>query len=214
MTQMAHQKIQVLVVGDAPILKEGVKAVVNSSHDMIVFGESSTERKHLLEEIRSHSIDVLVLCASTDGAELIACLKQEFPSIPILVFNANDGLHHQLCSFSAGASGHLTVNVELDEMLFAIRSVADGNIYVSQEVINHLIHSLREKSEDFLHNNLSKREYQILILIGSGKSTSDIAKELELSIKTISTYRSRILDKLRLRSTGEIIHYAVSHDLV
>ncbi len=140
--------------------------------------------------------------------------KQAQSPVPVLVFSGHAEHHYAVRAFRAGTRGYLTKDCDPEELLQAIRKVAQGGCYASPSLAEHLILSMAQEGEQPLHARLSNREYQVLCLLASGKTISAIGEELALSVKTISTYRSRLLEKLQMRTTAELIHYAIQQGLV
>jgi DNA-binding NarL/FixJ family response regulator len=149
-----------------------------------------------------------------NGLTPLHALKQMQPQLPVLVFDGEQEHHSIMEVFQSGAAGYLTKDCQPEALVQAIRRVARGGRYVSSEVAEYLILAMTSEAERPLHACLSKREYQVLRLLATGKRITTIAAELGLQAKTVSTYRSRLLDKMRLQSTAELIQYAIRHGLV
>jgi DNA-binding NarL/FixJ family response regulator len=141
-------------------------------------------------------------------------VKRTHPKVPVLVFSVYAEDQYAVRALKAGAAGYLTKCCLPEELVQAIRKVARGGRYVSASLAEYLVVALTEESDHPLHESLSEREYQVLCLLAAGKKVTAITAELALSAKTISTYRARLLDKLHLHTTGELIHYAIRHGLV
>ncbi|BBB60530.1 hypothetical protein UNDKW_2257 [Undibacterium sp. KW1] len=208
--------INVLVVDDHAVVREGIKSIVLTTTDMSIIAEAETG----LEAIRlSRQLDFEVLLLDIalpdrNGIEVLKQIKSEKPHIAVLMFSIHREDQYAVRALKAGASGFLNKQCSSVQILEAIRQVARGLKYISTQLAQELANNLNQEHEDALHKTLSDREFQTMTLIASGKSVSDIAKELSLSVKTISEYRSRILLKMKLRHNAELTHYAIKNQLV
>jgi two-component system, NarL family, invasion response regulator UvrY len=149
-----------------------------------------------------------------DGIEALITLKQRHPTLPILMFSVHPEYQYAVRAMQTGASGYLTKSSDPEELLTAIRQVVGGEYYITPAVAQHLATAVSYDATRPLHAALTNREYQVLIQLATGKSVNATAQQLYLTPKTVSTYRQRILRKLRLKTTAELIHYALSHRLV
>jgi DNA-binding NarL/FixJ family response regulator len=149
-----------------------------------------------------------------DGMDVLTQLKNERPALLVLMVSMHPEEQYAVRALKAGASGYLTKESAPDELIVAIRKVSTGRKYVSSALAERLAALLQEDAEALPHEALSSREYQVMCMIASGKTLKEIGGELSLSIKTISTYRSRILEKMKMRNNAELIHYAVKNRLV
>jgi two-component system invasion response regulator UvrY len=209
-------KIRVLVADDHVLFRRGLKMVLEDTPDMVVADEAGTGRE-ALEKALKGNYDVLLLDISMperSGFDILKDLKNLKPELPVLILTMHAEDKYAVRVLKAGAAGYLTKKNAPDELVAAIRKVLAGGRYVSSSLAEKIAFELQEGGEKPLHENLSDREYQVMCLIASGKSMSDIAEELSLSINTVSTYRARILEKMRLKNTAELIHYAISNHLV
>jgi two-component system invasion response regulator UvrY len=208
--------INVLVVDDHAVVREGIKSIISTTTDMAIIAEAETG----LEAIRlSRQLDFEVLLLDIalpdrNGIEVLKQIKSEKPHIAVLMFSIHREDQYAVRALKAGASGFLNKQCSSVQILEAIRQVARGLKYISMQLAQELANNLNQEHEDALHKTLSDREFQTMTLIASGKSVSDIAKELSLSVKTISEYRSRILLKMKLRHNAELTHYAIKNQLV
>lgn len=208
--------IRVLVADDHAVVRRGVLQILDEAPDMVAAGEASTGRQ-VLREVHKRDYDVLVLDIAMpdgNGLEVLRQLQTLEPKLCVLILSMYPEKQYAVRALKAGAAGYLTKESAPDELVVAIRRVAQGGKYITQSLTEELVAELAGKAEKLLHEILSDREYQVMTLLSTGKSVTDIATELSLSVKTISTYRARILDKLNLRNTAEIIHYAFKHGLV
>jgi two-component system invasion response regulator UvrY len=206
--------VRILIVDDHPMVRRGMRELLQSEHMISVIGEAETPEA-ALEEIRQHHWDVVLLdlqMSGHDGLELLTTMRTERPAMPILVVSAHPEDQYAVRVLRAGASGYVTKEAAPDVLIHAIKRVAAGGRYISETVAEHLARETHDAGTR-LHT-LSDREYQVLTLIGQGKTVTEIAERLSLSVKTVSTYRTRLLEKLSLRNTAELIRYAIDHHLL
>ncbi|HEV7856410.1 MAG TPA: response regulator transcription factor [Herminiimonas sp.] len=208
--------IKVLIADDHAIVREGLKQILADTKDIVVAGhaENSNEAIRLS---RDGDCDVLLLDISMpdrSGIEVLKQVKKETPKIAVLMLSMHREDQYAIRSLKAGASGYLNKQSAPAELVNAIRQVASGRKYVSAALAQELANQINDDHETPLHETLSDREYQTLTMIASGKTVSDIAEELVLSVKTISMYRSRLLQKMKLRHNAELTHYAIKNRLV
>ncbi len=212
----ARNTIRVLIADDHAIVREGLKQILADTRDITVAGEAENG----LDAIRLARLDkgdVLLLDISLpdrNGIEVLKLLRRELPGLPILMLTMHREDQYAIRSLKAGAAGYLNKQSAPAELVDAIRTVADGRKYVSASVAQELANQVSEDREAAPHEILSDREYQTLTMIASGKTVSDIARELALSVKTVSMYRARLLQKMKLRHNAELTHYAIKNRLV
>jgi two-component system invasion response regulator UvrY len=208
--------IRVLVADDHAVVRRGLMQILAEAPDMVVAGEASTGRE-VLQAMQKHDYDVLVLDIAMPeggGLEVLQQLQTLKPDLRVLILSMYPERQYAVRALKSGAAGYLTKESVPDELIAAIRKVARGGKYVSQSLAEQLTSELRGEVEKEPHETLSDREFQVMTLLAAGKSVTDVAEELSLSVKTVSTYRARILDKLNLKSTAEIIRYALEQGLV
>jgi two-component system invasion response regulator UvrY len=208
--------IRIIIADDHAIVRAGLKQILSENSDMSVVGESS-DGQDLLEKVRENEYDVVLIDISMpgrNGLEILKQLKIEKPELPVLVLSMHPEEQYAIRTLKAGASGYLTKETASDKLVEAIRRVAQGKKYVSPTLAEKLADSIRKDSVSMPHESLTDREYQVLCMIASGKSVSDIAKELFLSVKTVSTYRTRILEKMNMKNNSELTHYALKNKLL
>lgn len=207
--------IRILIADDHAIVRAGLKQIIEGIPDMILAAEAANGWE-LLEKVRKNEFDVIVLDITMPGGGGIEVLKQlrnEKPKLPVLALSIHPEEQYGKRMLKAGAAGYLTKESAPDELVNAIRKVYNGGRYVSSFLAERLAADLARHSDAPLHEELSDREYQVMVMIGSGKMISEIAGELNLSVKTVSTYRTRILEKMRMKSNAELTHYVISHQL-
>ena len=208
--------INVVIADDHPIVRAGLKQIITEQTDIAVAGEASNGAE-LLNLIRRHDYDVILLdltMPGMDGIDVLKQLKLEKPRLPVVILTIHPESQYALRILKAGASGYLTKASADEELIKAIRKVHQGGKYISTTLAEKIAFALDEDTNKLPHETLSDREYQVLCLIGSGKTVSQIADSLALSVKTVSTYRTRILEKMHLENNAELIHYAVQNGLV
>jgi DNA-binding NarL/FixJ family response regulator len=208
--------IKVCIADDHAIVREGLKQMLADIPDIIVAGEASTGQE-VLDKVQSGQWDVLVLDLSLpdrNGLDILKQLKSEYKAPPVLVLTVHSEEQYAIRVLRAGASGYLTKDSASDQLITAIRKVAGGGKYVSPSLVEKLLFNYGGISSSFAHRNLSDRELQVLSLVAAGKTLTQIAELLRVSVKTVSTYRRRILQKMGMQNTAELIHYAIEHRLV
>jgi len=208
--------LKILVVDDHTIVREGLKQILSGVPDIIVAGEAS-DGNQALKQVRNGDYDLLLLdiaMPGVSGLEVLKQLKTERPDLPILMLSIYPEEQYAVRTLKAGASGYLTKESAPEELIAAIRKVCTGGKYVTSSLAEKLAHYLKADFEKPAHEHLSDREYQVVLMIASGKTVSQIATELSLSVKTISTNRSRALTKMGMKTNAELTYYAIKHGLV
>jgi len=207
--------IRVFVADDHAVVRRGVVQILEEASDMVAAGEAGTGRE-TLQAVRKHDYDVLVLdiaMPDVNGLEVLSQLRTLKPDLRVLILSMYPERQYAVRALKAGAAGYLTKESAPDELVAAIRQVAQGGKYVTQSLAERLAAALASELGKEPHETLSTREYQVMRLLAAGKTVTDIATELLLSVKTVSTYRTRILEKLDLKNTAEIIRYVFEHGL-
>ena len=208
--------IRVLIADDHAIVREGLKQILSDIPDMMVVDEA-VDGEEALRKARTETWDVLVLdlaMPGRSGFDILKHLKYERPQQAVLVLSMHAEEMYAMRVLKAGASGYLTKESTPHELVKAIRKVLSGGKYVSASLAETLALRLDVSSEFPLHETRSDREFQVLRMMASGNTITEVARELSLSVKTVSTYRARILEKLKLKNSAEAIRYAVDHQLV
>jgi two-component system, NarL family, invasion response regulator UvrY len=208
--------IRVLIVDDHAIVRQGLKLILSDTDDLVVAGEASNGVE-VMQMVRNGAWDVVLMDVSMpdrNGIDALKLIKKEFPRLAVLVLSMHPEEHYAVRALKAGAAGYLTKQMAPDLLVKAIRQVAAGKKYVSPAVAQQLAVAITDDDERPLHERLSDREYQTLVMISSGKTLTQIAEELNLSVKTVSVYRARLLEKMKLKNNAEITHYGLKHGLV
>ena len=207
--------IRILLVDDHPVVRQGIRTVLIDRVKDAVVGEAG-DAAGALKQLHSSDWDLMIADISLpgiSGLELIKEVRRIRPSLPTLVLSMHPASQFARRALSAGALGYLTKGSELEEFVTAIEQARRGRRYISRDTADLLV----RRSVDWEaapHETLSDREYQVLRLLGSGKTVSDIGRDLGLSVKTVSTYRARVLDKLGMRSNAELMRYAIENRLL
>jgi two-component system invasion response regulator UvrY len=207
---------RILIIDDHAVVRDGVKRIFEEQPGVTAFGEASTgpEAVNLAQQ---QSWDVAVLDLSLGGAsglEVLKELKQVRPKLPVLILSMHSEEQYARRAFRAGAAGYITKDSPRAELVEAINRVVEGRRYVSSALAEKLATDLEQETSHAPHEALSDREFEVMCLIASGKTIGEIAELLSLSDKTISTYRARILEKMGMRTSAEITHYAFQNKLV
>ena len=208
--------LRILIADDHPIVRQGLRQLIAKTNDMVVTEEAGNGWE-VLSKARASHCDVVLLDISMPGLhglDIIRQLKNESPRLPILILSIHSEEQYAVRAFRAGASGYLTKESAPDELLAAIRKVSKGGKYVSSSLAEKLASDLEIGAEQLPHETLSDREYQVMRMIAAGKTVAEIAKELSLSVQTVSTYRSRILQKMKMKNNVELANYAIRNQLL
>lgn len=208
--------IRVFIADDHAIVREGLKQILADSRDIVVAGEADNGLD-ALKLFRRASCHVMLLDISMpdrSGIDVLKQLKKDHPEVAVLMLSMHREDQYAIRSLKAGAAGYVTKQSAPQELVTAIRQVAAGQKYVSAALAQELASQVGADHEGAPHDSLSDREYQTLTMIASGKTVSAIAKELSLSVKTISEYRARLLVKMKLKNSAELTHYAIKNQLI
>jgi len=208
--------IKVLIADDHAVVREGVKHILSEMPDVVIAGEAG-KGQEVLEKVGKNEYDLILLdiaMPGRDGLEILKDLKLQKPKLPVLILSMFPEEQYALRALKSGASGYLTKDSIPDELIKAIQKIVRGGKYISSSFSEKMLFSFDSDAEKPLHETLSDREYQVMRMIASGKTLKEIADELALSVKTVSTYKSRILDKTGMKNNVELTHYAVKHHLV
>jgi DNA-binding NarL/FixJ family response regulator len=208
--------IRVLIADDHAVVRRGVLQILAEAPDMIAAGEAGTGRE-VLQAVHKSDYDVVLLdiaLPDSNGLEVLKQLRNLKPGLRVLILSVYPEKQYAVRAFKAGAAGYLTKDSAPDELITAIRKVSQGGKYVTQSLAEELATELWDEGETEFYQTLSDREYQVMCLLAAGKTVAEIAATLSLSVKTVSTYRARILQKLGLKNTAEIVRYALTRGLV
>ncbi len=208
--------IKILVADDHTIVREGLKQILADDASMVVAGEA-VDGQEVLEQVRKEEWDLILLDISMPGRGGIDTLKElkaEKPKLPVLILSMYPEEQYAIRAIKAGASGYLTKGSAPEELIEAILKVSQGGRYISPSLAESLAFHVEVNSDKPIQETLSDREYQVMVMIASGKTVSEIAKELSLSVKTISTNRIRALKKMGMKNNSELTFYAIKHGLV
>ncbi len=208
--------IRIVVADDHTIVREGLKQILAAAADFSVAGEAQNGHE-VIARVRELDFDVLLLDMSMpgkSGTELIRQVHAEKPRLRILVLSMHEEEQYAVRAIKAGAAGYLTKESASAQLVSAIRKVAGGGAFITSSVAEQLALGAMPDSSGPLHSSLSDREFQVFRAIVAGKTVTDIAEELNLSVKTVSTHKARILEKMGMHNTADLIRYAIKHGLV
>ena len=207
--------IRLAIADDHPIVREGLRRIATAGAGISVTGEASTAAE-LFQLLAGTPVDVLLLDVSMPGSTFVATLKElrrKHPSIRVLVLSVHPEDQWAMRALQAGASGYLTKDHSPEQLVEAIRRVARGAKYVSESLAERLAGMVDQGAAQLPHERLSGREFEVLRALGGGMTVKDAAAALHLSAKTVSTYRARLVEKMGLKSTAELVRYVMEHDL-
>jgi DNA-binding NarL/FixJ family response regulator len=208
--------IRILLADDHQIVRQGLKQIFGDEVGLTVVGEAANGGD-TLRLVRETACDVLVLDMSMpgrSGIELIKLIKAERPKLPILVLSMHSEDQYAVRAIKAGARGYLTKESASEQLVGAIRKVAGGGVYITPSVAERMALDFGAPTDEAPHKKLSDREYQIFEMLVAGRNPTAIAAALAVSVKTVSTHKARILQKMNMSSSAELIHYAIEHALV
>ena len=214
--QATTSMIRILIADDHAIVRAGLKQFIAGEKDMVVSGEAA-DGMETLACVRTSECDVVLLDISMpgkNGIDTLRQLKRSRPDLPVLILSAYSEQQFAVSLLRAGASGYISKESASEQLVTAIRTVIGGGKYVSPSVAQVLVSDLSGDTDKPLHGTLSKREFQIFYRLASGESVSKIAEELFLSVKTVSTYRARILEKMQMSSNADLTYYAVKNNII
>lgn len=207
--------IRVLIADDHAIVRQGLRQILSDTPDLTVSGEAENGVQ-AVQMVRAGEWDVVLMDVSMpdrNGIDALKLIKKEYPRLPVLILSMYPEEQYAIRALKAGAAGYLTKQSAPELLVTAIRQVASGKKYVSPSLAEELANAIGDDSERPPHEKLSDREYQTLCMIASGKTPAKIAEALNLSVKTVSVYRARLLEKMNLRNNAELTHYGLKHGL-
>ena len=209
--------MRILIADDHPMIRRGLQQTLVDEYGDVVIGEA-TNAEEAVEQVREDDWDIVILditMPGRSGLDALKEIKKDRPDLPVLVLSIHSEDQFATRVLKAGASGYMTKETIPEELVNAINKVLSGGKYVSSELAEKLAEDLeRQVNGTPMHKRLSDREYEVLLLIASGLTISDIADKLTLSVKTISTYRARILEKMNLKGNADLVRYAITHGLI
>ncbi len=208
--------MKILIADDHPIVREGMKQIIAKAVDMTIGGEALNGQE-ALDRIEAEEFDAVVLdinMPGRDGLEILKDIRRSRPTLPVLLLSMYSEDQVAVRALKAGASGFLNKESAPRELVHALRKIIGGGKYVSEALAEKLALGLDANLKAAHHEELSDREFQVLTMIASGKDVGEIAEELFISVKTVRTYRDRIMEKMNLKNDVELAHYAIRHKLV
>ncbi len=208
--------INILIADDHALIREGLKKILKKESDMEVLSEARNAQE-VFELVKNRKLSIVLLDISmpgVSGLDVLGELKQNYPKLPVLILSMHPEERFAVRALKAGASGYITKDSAVEELVKAIRKVVSGSKYVSPHLAEKLADELEKNSEKPLHETLSDREFQVMLMIAAGKKVSEIAEELSLSISTVNTYRTRILEKMNMQTHVELTRYAIENHLI
>lgn len=212
---MTNPRIRIIVCDDHKLIREGLRKVFSQQEDIEVIAEAS-DSAELLNVVSSVNADLIITdinLPGRSGLDILADLRRRFPSVPIIVLSMYSEDRFALRALRSGAAGYLPKGSEPDEMVRAVRKVANGGRYLTERSAELLMDDLDRPATVLPHDRLSRREFEIFLLLVNGLNIRQIAERLHLSISTVNTYRARIFEKMQLGSDVELVRYAIENDL-
>jgi DNA-binding NarL/FixJ family response regulator len=208
--------MRILVADDHAVVRRGLQQIIAVATDITVAAEAANGTE-VLERLRGAEFDMLLMDVSmpgTNAMDLIKRVKAEWPKLPILVHSMHSERSIVAHMLKAGASGYITKDSEPEKLIAAVRRVASGGRYIDPQLAELIVFARGDGADKPLHESLSDREHQILLLLAGGRTVNDVAEHLHLSPKTVSTHKARLMEKLRVKTNAELIRYALQHHLV
>jgi two-component system invasion response regulator UvrY len=208
--------MNILIGDDHQIFREGVKRILAEEPSVLKVGEAA-HAQEVLDAVDHHPWDIVILdirLPGRSGIDILKEIKHRHPTLAVLMLSMYPADQYALRAFRAGASGYLTKSSAAQDLMKALTTIRGGGKYISPDVADALAESIQTKHPETLHKHLSDREFEVFHLIATGKAVGEIAKELNLSVKTISTHRLHILEKLNLRNNSDIVQFALNQQLL
>ncbi len=207
--------IEIIIVDDHAVVRSGIKHILQERHDINVVAEASTGSE-AMKHLREHSADIVLLDISMpdqSGIEVLRTIRSQHPDVSVLILTMHPEEQYAIRALKSGASGYITKDSAPSELIGAIVKISSGKRYISASLADKLAGMLDISTERAPHELLSDRELEVLLLVAAGNNMTEIADRLNLSIKTVSTYKGRILLKMDLKSTADIIRYSIKNNL-
>ncbi len=208
--------LKVLIADDDPIVRRGIKKILAEDNEFVEYGEASNSRE-ILEKAQENEWNLIIMEITISGIERLDILKdvkREHPKLPVLILSFHPEDHYAVRTIRAGAAGYLTKKSALEDLIIAVKKVSNGGKYISATLAEKLAIHLKRNAPRYPHEKLSDREYQVLCMIISGVTIKKIAEILSLSVKTIRTYKTRMLEKMKMMSDADILLYAIQNRLI
>jgi two-component system invasion response regulator UvrY len=208
--------IKLLIADDQPIFREGLKQILSSNENIVVAGEAES-CDEVMKMLVENEYSVLLLDINMPdkiGLDILEDLKSKYPDLPVLILSSYPEKQFAITALKQGASGYLVKKSAPNELVKAIERVTLGEKYISASLAQQLACNLGSEESCPPHERLSKREYQVMCMLAAGKTATEVSGELSLSIKTISTYRARIFEKMKMNNNIELVAYSIKHELV
>jgi two-component system, NarL family, invasion response regulator UvrY len=206
---------RILIADDHAIFREGLRQILEDVPELVV--DEASRGQEVLDKVAKQDYDLLLLdiaMPGLSGLETLKLLRSQKPKLRVLILSMYPEEQYAVRAIKAGAYGYITKASASEELIQAIRKVSTGGKYISSSIADKLLFDFEPESEQPLHERLSDREYQIICMIGRGKTVSEIADALALSVKTVSTHRMHILEKMKMKTNAELTNYAIKHNLV
>jgi DNA-binding NarL/FixJ family response regulator len=216
MQSKKSDSIRVFIADDHDVVRQGIKTIISDASDLSVVGEAENGEQ-ALKKIQGLDIDVVILdydMPKKNGLDTLIELKATHPKLPVIILSVFPEDHYGIRFLKAGASGYLGKSNVSQQLIEAIRRVANGGKYISPNLADKLVSGLNKDSDKLLHENLTDREFQVFNLLAAGNRLKEIGEELHLSVNTVSTYRGRILEKMEMKTNADIIRYAIKNKLI
>jgi two-component system, NarL family, invasion response regulator UvrY len=208
--------IRVLITDDHAIVRDGLRQIVGETDDITVASEAGTAAETLLR-LRETTVDVVVLdlnLPDRHGLDLLLQLRSSYPRVPVLILSVNNEASYAIRLLKAGAAGYIGKDGAREQLVDGIRTVARGDKYIAPPLATSVAIRLVEEGNGHQHEQLSDREFQVMLMIAAGKPPRQIAAELNVSVKTVGAHRAHVLQKMGLRNNAEIVHYVLAHKLM
>ncbi|MDE3088486.1 MAG: response regulator transcription factor [Chloroflexota bacterium] len=208
--------INILIADDHELIREGLKKILKKELDMEVLGEARNAQE-VFDQVKNRNLSIVLLDISMpglSGLDVLTELRRNYPKLPVLILSMHPEDRFAVRALKAGAAGYVTKDSAVGELVKAIRKVVTGGRYVSVRLAEKLADDLEKGSEKPLHETLSDREFQVMRMVAAGKKISEIAEELSLSISTVNTYRTRILEKMGMETNVQLTRYAFENHLI
>jgi len=216
MTPSKDNSIKVLIADDHDIVRQGLRTIISDSPDMRVVAEAENGNQ-VIKSVQEMKIDVVIMdydMPDKNGLDTLIELKRSHPKLPVVILSMFPEDHYGVRFLKAGASGYLGKSNVTSELIQAIQRVNNGGKFISANLADKLVSELNKETDTPLHETLTDREFQVFRFIASGHKLKAIAEELHLSINTVSTYRSRVLQKMQMKNNSDLIHYAIKNSLI